>query len=61
MAKLTIYSPIDDRPVGTVPAYSRRDVDRVLAAAAKAQVAWAARKTKAKPKRLAAKKSAVKG
>lgn len=43
MASLTIHSPIDDQPVGTVPACSRRDVDRALTAAAKAQAVWAAR------------------
>lgn len=43
MALLTIRSPIDDRPVGTVPAYSRQQVDRAIAAAAKAQVDWVER------------------
>lgn len=43
MNTLTIRSPIDDQPVGTVPAYSRRDVDRVLRAAVSAQTAWADR------------------
>ena len=43
MASLAIRSPIDDSLVGRVPACSRRDVDRVLAAASKAQIAWADR------------------
>ena len=43
MANLTIRSPIDDQPVGTVPVWSRLRADRAVKTARETQAAWEAR------------------